>query len=557
MKFIITIAAFIFAGNIMTTKSAPITIRTKDYTATLAQSGYLSSITVAGKEFLSNSQNVPGGFYLCAGYISSGTLISSNKNSYTFSNDIADLNYMFKDSKIVIQLNNIKNSGSLYILPSPDIKQIKYVPGIKKAPILSTLPVTAACSQTRWYQNNTFLDIDGGSCIWGPWHDHQVWELKLKQGATNTVILSIGKENEYNISTPELKNTFTYTSATTPPQIPLCMIGDSITWAENGDYWRKYMLEHLPRLAFVGTHSAYMGYSHAGEGGNNTIQVLHRINNIPVCPYYSLLIGTNDNEIKNKEQITVRAGTTAENIQKIVSLLLNKKGVRKIFLCSILPCHTGNPIRNITNKETNKILRDKMENNIFPKDKVIWVEIESPILAISNWKEVIKLHPSKKGYKIIANILAESISKSLGINTQEKKLVSVPNKGTGVQIVNLIDSQKRTITPVISGFYTLSFAITEITDESPRVIIKSDDGFFKEIFLNNRNGNERISYNFFTGYEGYGYKRAYLYLEEKNCRINNILLEKMRPSKQPSIFKNKRTYIDRLTKPSLGELVEY
>ena len=46
---------------------------------------------------------------------------------------------------------------------------------------------------------------------------------------------------------------------------PLCMIGDSITWADHGDTWRQFLLEQIPTLAFVGSHTAKLGYSHAGE----------------------------------------------------------------------------------------------------------------------------------------------------------------------------------------------------------------------------------------------------------------------------------------------------
>ena len=72
------------------------------------------------------------------------------------------------------------------------------------------------------------------------------------------------------------------------------MIGDSITWSGKGDYWRKELFEIIPRLAFVGTHTGTLGYSHAGEGGNSTGSVINRLAMIPNCPYYSLLIGTND-----------------------------------------------------------------------------------------------------------------------------------------------------------------------------------------------------------------------------------------------------------------------
>ena len=80
-------------------------------------------------------------------------------------------------------------------------------------------------------------------------------------------------------------------------QIELCMIGDSITWAGKGDCYRKELVKRIPELAFVGTHTAMYGYSHAGEGGNTTFKVLERLDDpdrVPASRYYHLLIGVND-----------------------------------------------------------------------------------------------------------------------------------------------------------------------------------------------------------------------------------------------------------------------
>ena len=107
---------------------------------------------------------------------------------------------------------------------------------------------------------------------------------------------------------------------TEPPQIPLCMVGDSITWAGDGDLWRAYLLEEIPALAFVGTHSARLGYSHAGEGGNSTSQVLARLEDIPDCPNYHLMIGINDSAAaQSAEQVDEVAAGTAGRIIEIVS----------------------------------------------------------------------------------------------------------------------------------------------------------------------------------------------------------------------------------------------
>ena len=100
-------------------------------------------------------------------------------------------------------------------------------------------------------------------------------------------------------------------------QPELCMIGDSITWAEEGDWFRRHLLAFLPEIAFAGTHSALLGYSHAGEGGNSTIGVLNRIHDrkrVPDCPYYHLLIGINDaSAAKRKEDIPEIASGIADS----------------------------------------------------------------------------------------------------------------------------------------------------------------------------------------------------------------------------------------------------
>ncbi len=205
--------------------------------------------------------------------------------------------------------------------------------------------------------------------------------------------------------------------ATDPPQVPLCMIGDSITWAELGDYWRLYLLDHLPNLAFVGTHTAALGYSHAGEGGNGTAAVLARMADIPDCPYYHVLIGTNDPRSNDAAQQQAMAQATADLITKIVHGLLAKPSVQRVFLGSILPCQTDDPARDQRNSMTNAILRPQI-GTLFPDGKVVWIEYEQPIRATENWGPIIRLHPTKEGYQLIAKIGADAIRAELKLPDQ-------------------------------------------------------------------------------------------------------------------------------------------
>ena len=350
-------------------------------------------------------------------------------------------------------------------------------------------------------------------------------------------------------------NDFDYASTKKSGQIPLCMIGDSITWAEKGDCWRKELLERLPNLAFVGTHTAMFGYSHAGEGGNNTGQVLARMKYIPDCPYYNVLIGTNNNGVKTADLIQDKSKQTSEDIIKIVNELLKKKGVDKVFLSSNLPCATDNPFRDQCNSATNKILREKFDQ-VFPKDKVVWVEYEMPIRKISGWEDKIFLHPNEEGYALIADITAKAISSALNVKAGTES-VRLPN--TGVQVVNLMSENNITVCPVIAGWYILSCKVDSITTQNPEIILESQlvgKDTLRQVIPVKAVSGETASANVFTNYEGYGYTRDFLTLKTNGCTVTNVLLEKMRPSQKPSIYGN-GSYIDSVSPVSKGELLEY
>jgi hypothetical protein len=350
-------------------------------------------------------------------------------------------------------------------------------------------------------------------------------------------------------------NDFDYSAIVKSGQISLCMIGDSITWAEKGDWWRKKLLARLPNLAFVGTHTAMFGYSHAGEGGNNTGQVLARIKYIPDCPYYNVLIGTNNNGVKTADHIQDKSKQTSEDIIKIVNDLLKKKDVEKVFLSSILPCATDNPFRDQCNSSTNKILREKFDQ-VFPKDKVVWVEYEIPIRKISGWEKKIFLHPNEEGYALIADITANAISSALNVKAGTE---SVRLTNTGVQVVNLMSENNITVCSVIAGWYILSCKVDAVTGENPELVLESKtpgkDTFKQRIPVKTEQG-KIISANVFTNYEGYGYTRDFLMLKASGCTVSNVLLEKMRPSQKPSIY-GMGSYIDIMSPISKGELLEY
>ncbi|MEN6546262.1 MAG: SGNH/GDSL hydrolase family protein [Armatimonadia bacterium] len=343
--------------------------------------------------------------------------------------------------------------------------------------------------------------------------------------------------------------------ASDPPQVPLCMIGDSITWAGEGDYWRKYLLEDLPNLAFVGTHTAVLGYSHAGEGGNSTGAVLARMDQIPDCANYHVLIGTNDGRSPDEEKQKVMAQACADRIIKIVQGLLQKPSVQHVFLGSILPCQTDDPNRDITNSRVNAILRPQIKT-LFP-EKVVWIEYEQPIRAIENWGPMILLHPTKPGYQVIAKLTADAIRAELGL--PEKIDTPRPAPGAGVRIENLWADGKTT-RPIIAGWYTMSFDVKTVDPAGGTLILtgegtdpkKTMDLTFK---IPADSAGKRLSWNLMTGYAGYGYTTGYLTAALQGCELDRILFEKTRPSGKASIY-GQGSYLDAVSPWSPGELLE-
>lgn len=354
---------------------------------------------------------------------------------------------------------------------------------------------------------------------------------------------------------------FTQNAPTHPPQIPFCMIGDSITRAGAADYWRHYLLEEIPTMAYVGTHSACLGYSHAGEGGDSTHRVLGRIDAIPDCPYYHLLIGTNDdNAAKEASRVEEVAQGTSGRIIQIVNGLLEKPSVKRVFLASVLPCATDNPFRDQTNSRVNEILKSRFDE-LWPDGRVAWVEYEELVRATENWEPKIRLHPTREGYRLLAEILADALREELSLPEDIDKPVPEPN--TGVRIVNLWegDSSGHTTAPVLADFYTISFDVTGVAEDGGTVTVRSEDPdvdypLQQSFTIPADSADSRVDFTFFTGHERVNYTRSVWTLEVQGCAIDRILVEKKRPGAMASVY-DTGTYVDYQTPPAPGELVSW
>lgn len=343
-------------------------------------------------------------------------------------------------------------------------------------------------------------------------------------------------------------------------QIPLCMIGDSITWATHGDCWRQELIRRIPRLAFVGTHVGVHGYSHAGEGGNSTVQVLARLDAVPDSAHYALLIGTNDLGYQDPGGQQAGVARTVANIERIVARLLARPATRTVFLGSILPCDSDGPeypvqpLRDATNQLVNAALRARLGGDTLPTGRVAWVEYEHRLRPRPDWPAIIRLHPLPEGYAVLADILAEAIAQRLGLS--DPSAVWRPEVGSGVEVVNLLDqSTRRTREPVIAGWYSLSCMVEAVDAEPAAVTVRcGQEAVGTAMPVARADAGRRLSAEIFTGYEGYGYTRGVLEVVATGCRISRILVEKRRPGGLVSTFGD-GVYVDSSHMPAAGELI--
>jgi hypothetical protein len=561
MKIALSLMSALFAFTVLGVKvelkGNNWTAVAKSYTAA-SKNGYINSVKVDGKEFLAQSK-VPGGSYLCGKTLPPlGEFKKVSDNTLSCSCSMGKVTFVFTDKDITCTYEKSGDAKACFY----------FIIGNKVTTVLANgaemleVPAKAYASSFKWLQGETSLEFKTTKAgIWGPWKGYQVWQMKPAPGKKQTLtiipgkVLDTSKFNQLAQTVGGQTANFNYSALNASGQIPLCMIGDSITWAGYGDAWRKSLLKRMPNLAFIGTHTARYGYSHGGEGGDSTGRVLNRIKYLPDCPYYSLLIGTNNNSVKKPEQIEPRAEATAKDIIKIVNALLQKKGTQKVFLSSILPCYTKNPLRDQCNSETNKILRAKFDS-AFPKDKVVWIEYEQPLRKVKGWEKKIKLHPTPEGYDLISDIMVATICKALNVKPCQK---TVKPASTGVRVVNLMGANNQTVCSIIPGWYTLSFKVDSVTGKEPVVILQgksSTKRFRFNLTVPVKAAGQKVTKNFFTQYERYNYSSDVFVLKTKNCKVSDVLLEKTRPSGKASTYGN-GSYIDAKSPVNGGELLEY
>ncbi len=174
-------------------------------------------------------------------------------------------------------------------------------------------------------------------------------------------------------------------------------LGDSITYADYGEFLRCMLDNQGIGYDFIGSKIDKFGFRHEGYGGYNTQNIIDlRLKEISSADAYFILLGTND--------INFTPMQTVSNLMTIGIYLHTKNPNAIIYMSTLLPRYKPYHERNI---QVNDILKsNKWGNNIQILD------VGGDFLAQPNWKSYLLpdvLHPNYAGYSIITWSIIKNI----------------------------------------------------------------------------------------------------------------------------------------------------
>ncbi len=169
------------------------------YEATVGADGALTSMRVKQAEgepleFLVCNTSAPRGLYTyLAGWLPLGDVQQPEPNVVTASAEKARVRYEFGEDAVTVTLENLADEQmSLLGIFAVEVNTISDDFGFFYA-----LPMKGAWNQTAWYREGAKLAMEGRASVWGPWSEgYTVWQLKLNAGASATVTLRPGIQDE-------------------------------------------------------------------------------------------------------------------------------------------------------------------------------------------------------------------------------------------------------------------------------------------------------------------------------------------------------------------------
>jgi len=167
-------------------------IEAADYRAQIAPDGNLHSLRVYGQEMIDDRIAISlGSFFYANGPRRLPTVQRRNPTSIEATDGTYSAQYDFSGDHIRILLRNEgRSSVPFFIVLSPAITIVNRL-GTDEA---AAAPTTDPWGDARFSTDEgAYLELSGGSRVWGPWLGRQVWEVsEVPPGETRRIVLRPG-----------------------------------------------------------------------------------------------------------------------------------------------------------------------------------------------------------------------------------------------------------------------------------------------------------------------------------------------------------------------------
>lgn len=165
-------------------------VTTGTYDASIAADGCLTSLRIAGREFLNPHVSISRGTYFYQeGVLPTPTVSQPEPGVVVAEGEKASVRYEFREASMKWTVTNKTEAQmAFYMILDPSVTAARIADGPIERTVLAT-----ECTDTTWYSGQGMLHAIGCTKLWGPWEGAtQVWEAMLAGGETRDLTLTCG-----------------------------------------------------------------------------------------------------------------------------------------------------------------------------------------------------------------------------------------------------------------------------------------------------------------------------------------------------------------------------
>jgi len=179
----------------LTPDGAGFAVQTPAYAAAVGQDGSLTSLKIAGQEFVFSTPALPRGMYMYQGKLHQAQSVTlASDNACEADTELGHWRYTFEDSRLVVDVENKSPKPLTFVVVFDPKLQAVVDPKGK----FRKVPANAGWSDCTWYLGPGKLRFLGPGRQWGPWGNakHQVATFDCAPNAKMTITMETGMASD-------------------------------------------------------------------------------------------------------------------------------------------------------------------------------------------------------------------------------------------------------------------------------------------------------------------------------------------------------------------------